>query len=191
MQRRSPEEQVVAQPAAVDEVPCGVRPVDLHQAVGEVGADQERHREPERIHGPGAEPVGEQPHGDDEHHQVHDRERERRQSHERRERAVAGVRVHQEEPHEERRGGPDDEGVDDGSDRWPTPAAEQQEAGDEQGVVREVERIRRAGVRRVFEDVVFVEGRITQIRALADIPFEGHEVVEINLTHRQWKWNEV
>ena len=43
---------------------------------------------------------------------------------------------------------------------------------------------------RVFTDVVIVGGRITKVRGRTDIPFDGVEVVKIEVTGRRWNWQE-
>jgi hypothetical protein len=43
---------------------------------------------------------------------------------------------------------------------------------------------------RMFTDVIIESGYITKIRGRADIPFEGSDVVKIELTGRRWKWDE-
>ena len=42
---------------------------------------------------------------------------------------------------------------------------------------------------RRFDQVAVVEGRITQIRGLADIPFTEEEIAQIILTHDKWDFN--
>jgi hypothetical protein len=42
---------------------------------------------------------------------------------------------------------------------------------------------------RRFDQVVVVEGRITQIRRFADIPFTKEDIVQIILTHDKWDFN--
>lgn len=42
---------------------------------------------------------------------------------------------------------------------------------------------------RRFNQVAVVEGRITQIRGLADIPFSEEQIAEIILTHDKWNFN--
>jgi hypothetical protein len=42
---------------------------------------------------------------------------------------------------------------------------------------------------RVFKDAIFAEGRVTQIRGLADIPFETQDVATVRLTHNRWAWD--
>ena len=43
---------------------------------------------------------------------------------------------------------------------------------------------------RVFKDVIIVGGYITKIRGRKDIPFEGADVVKIEITGRRWNWDE-
>jgi hypothetical protein len=67
-------------------------------------------------------------------------------------------RIHQEDPREQRERRPHDERVD---ERVPTPPAEQQQPGDEERIVREVQRIRGRRVAGVVEVVVVgVEGDV-------------------------------
>jgi len=42
---------------------------------------------------------------------------------------------------------------------------------------------------RRFDQVAVVEGRITQIRGLADIPFTEEEIAQIIPTHDKWDFN--
>ena len=42
---------------------------------------------------------------------------------------------------------------------------------------------------RKFNQVVVVEGRITEIRSLKDIPFTEDEIAQIILTHDKWNFN--
>ena len=43
---------------------------------------------------------------------------------------------------------------------------------------------------RFFEDVIIVGGCITKVRGQADIPFDGVDVVKIEITGRRWDWDE-
>ena len=43
---------------------------------------------------------------------------------------------------------------------------------------------------REFKDAIFVDGKITKIRGLVDIPFETRDIAKIHLTVRRWDWNE-
>jgi hypothetical protein len=43
---------------------------------------------------------------------------------------------------------------------------------------------------RKFKDAIFVEGKITKIRGLKDIPFETQDIADIHLTVRRWNWDE-
>lgn len=40
-----------------------------------------------------------------------------------------------------------------------------------------------------FDQVAVVEGRITEIRGRADIPFAEDDIAEIILTHEKWNFN--
>jgi hypothetical protein len=40
-----------------------------------------------------------------------------------------------------------------------------------------------------FDQVVIVEGRITRIRGLGDIPFSEEQIAQIILTHDKWDFN--
>lgn len=42
---------------------------------------------------------------------------------------------------------------------------------------------------KCFDQVVVVEGRITQVRTYGDIPFTADEIAEIILTHDKWNFN--
>jgi len=42
---------------------------------------------------------------------------------------------------------------------------------------------------RRFDQVAVVEGRLTQIRGLVDIPFTEGEIAKIILTHDKWDFN--
>lgn len=42
---------------------------------------------------------------------------------------------------------------------------------------------------RKFNQVVVMEGRITEIRSLKDIPFTEDEIAQIILTHDKWNFN--
>ena len=42
---------------------------------------------------------------------------------------------------------------------------------------------------KIFNQVVIVEGRITQIRGLSDIPFTQYQIADIILTHDKWDFN--
>ena len=42
---------------------------------------------------------------------------------------------------------------------------------------------------RKFNQAVVVEGRITEIRSLKDIPFTEDEIAQIILTHNKWDFN--
>ena len=42
---------------------------------------------------------------------------------------------------------------------------------------------------RQFNQVVVVEGRITQIRGLTGIPFSEEEIADVILTHYKWDFN--
>ena len=41
---------------------------------------------------------------------------------------------------------------------------------------------------RVFTDVIIDSGYVTKIRGRRDIPFEGTDVVKIEITGRRWNW---
>jgi hypothetical protein len=43
---------------------------------------------------------------------------------------------------------------------------------------------------RVFRDVIINGGYVTKIRGRKDIPFEGTDVVKIEITGRRWNWDE-
>jgi hypothetical protein len=43
---------------------------------------------------------------------------------------------------------------------------------------------------RTFTDVIINSGYITKIRGRTDIPFEGADVVKIEITGRRWNWEE-
>jgi hypothetical protein len=43
---------------------------------------------------------------------------------------------------------------------------------------------------REFKDAIFVEGNITKIRGLADIPFETQDIKMVQVTGRRWDWSE-
>jgi len=40
-----------------------------------------------------------------------------------------------------------------------------------------------------FDQVVIVEGRITEIRGLRDIPFTEEQIAQLILTHDKWNFN--
>jgi hypothetical protein len=40
-----------------------------------------------------------------------------------------------------------------------------------------------------YDQVVVVEGRVTQIRELGDIPFTEEQIAQIILTHDKWDFN--
>lgn len=40
-----------------------------------------------------------------------------------------------------------------------------------------------------FDQVVIVEGRITEIRGLIDIPFTEDQIAQLILTHDKWEFN--
>jgi hypothetical protein len=42
---------------------------------------------------------------------------------------------------------------------------------------------------RRFDQIAVVEGRITQVRGLADIPFMEDQIAQIFLTHDKWNFN--
>lgn len=42
---------------------------------------------------------------------------------------------------------------------------------------------------RKFDQVAIVEGRVTQIRGLDDIPFTEEQIAKIILTHDKWDFN--
>jgi hypothetical protein len=42
---------------------------------------------------------------------------------------------------------------------------------------------------RRFDRVVIVEGRITQIKGIKDIPFSEDEIADIVVTHDKWDFN--
>jgi len=42
---------------------------------------------------------------------------------------------------------------------------------------------------RRFDQVVVVEGKITEIRGLSDIPFTENQINQIILTHDKWNFN--
>jgi len=42
---------------------------------------------------------------------------------------------------------------------------------------------------RQFNQVVVVEGRITQIRGLTGIPFGEEDIADVILTHDKWDFN--
>ncbi len=42
---------------------------------------------------------------------------------------------------------------------------------------------------RRFDQVVIVEGRMTQIRGLNNIPFTEEQIADIILTHDKWNFN--
>jgi hypothetical protein len=42
---------------------------------------------------------------------------------------------------------------------------------------------------RRFDQVAVVEGRMTQIRGLADIPYTEDQIEQIILTHDKWNFN--
>lgn len=41
---------------------------------------------------------------------------------------------------------------------------------------------------RRFDQVVIVEGRITEVRGFRDIPFSGGQIAEILVTHDRWNF---
>jgi hypothetical protein len=41
-----------------------------------------------------------------------------------------------------------------------------------------------------YSDAMIVEGNITKIRGLKEIPFEANEIEKIIVTHNRWNWNE-
>ena len=43
---------------------------------------------------------------------------------------------------------------------------------------------------REFDHAVIVDGTITQIRNLEDIPFSADEIANIRLTHDKWNFND-
>ena len=42
---------------------------------------------------------------------------------------------------------------------------------------------------KTFDQVIIVEGRITQVRGLGDIPFTEEQIAQIILTHDKWDFN--
>lgn len=42
---------------------------------------------------------------------------------------------------------------------------------------------------RTFDQVAIVEGRITQIRGLRNIPFNEDQIVDIRVTHDKWNFS--
>lgn len=70
------------------------------------------------------------------------------------------------------------------SERWARQLAAKPETGMGYQVVSVV---LRDGKR--FDQVAVVEGRITQIRGRADIPFTEDDIAEILLTHDKWDLN--
>ena len=43
---------------------------------------------------------------------------------------------------------------------------------------------------RRFNDVIFTSGHVTKVRGHATIPFSAEAIAQIEITGREWYWNE-
>jgi hypothetical protein len=68
--------------------------------------------------------------------------------------------------------------------KWATELASKRETGMGYQVVSV---ILKDGKR--FDQVVVVEGRVTEIRGRKDIPFTAGEIIQVILTHDRWNFN--